>query len=137
MKRFRMEAKEVMPIEKTFARLEYTGTINLVKHQFLTVRCQYYILLFPFDVQQCRMPFGSWAYTMEHVEVEAFDSRLAQQIFEVMIEGRAVLAARVGRTLHYDSLKQYYLAESLTSGKFRMGHNIVHWNKRNRGVREF
>jgi hypothetical protein len=83
-----MEAKETMPLEKTYARLDYTGGVTVVKHQFLTVRCQYRILLFPFDVQHCRMPFGSWAYTKEQVEVESFKSRLAEQIFEVTEELR-------------------------------------------------
>uniref|UniRef100_A0A914V6M8 Uncharacterized protein n=1 Tax=Plectus sambesii TaxID=2011161 RepID=A0A914V6M8_9BILA len=113
-----MEAIETMPMEKTYARVDYEGNVTIVKHQFLTVRCQYHILLFPFDVQQCRMPFGSWAYTTEQIELEAFESRLAQQIFEenseweivsftarkesVTYESFSTIINRTFQELHYD-----------------------------------
>lgn len=93
-----MEAKEIMPQEKTVARIAHTGNVMIVKHQFLTVRCQYHILHFPFDVQKCRMPFGSWAYTIDQVQVESYESGLGQQIFEVG---------------HYWLLKIRYLRSSL------------------------
>uniref|UniRef100_A0A914XRD4 Uncharacterized protein n=1 Tax=Plectus sambesii TaxID=2011161 RepID=A0A914XRD4_9BILA len=98
-----MESKEVMPLEKTYARVDYRGNVNLVKHQFLTVRCQYYILLFPFDIQQCRMPFGSWAYTVEQVEVDAFESRLAQQIFEENSEWEIISFSGKKESVVYES----------------------------------
>jgi hypothetical protein len=78
-----MEASEIMPLEKTIARMEYTGNVTIVKHQLLTVQCRYHILMFPFDVQHCHMPFGSWSYTADEVEVDPFESSLAQQIFQV------------------------------------------------------
>uniref|UniRef100_A0A914V791 Neurotransmitter-gated ion-channel ligand-binding domain-containing protein n=1 Tax=Plectus sambesii TaxID=2011161 RepID=A0A914V791_9BILA len=98
-----MEAREIMPSDKTYARIHFTGNVTVVKHQFLAVRCQYRILLFPFDVQRCRMPFGSWAYTTEQVEVEAFESRLAQQIFEENSEWEVVSFSAKHENVSYES----------------------------------
>ena len=96
-----MRAEEMLEADKLFVVLNHNGTVTLVKHQLLTVRCQYRILLFPFDVQTCMVPFGSWAYVTEQVFVEFFKSSLQDQIFEVLIAIHLFLSKQSYTTMSY------------------------------------
>uniref|UniRef100_A0A914X9A5 Uncharacterized protein n=1 Tax=Plectus sambesii TaxID=2011161 RepID=A0A914X9A5_9BILA len=58
-----------LPEIKNYVLIASDGTMYLTLSQILTMRCQYHIIMFPFDIQTCKVKLGSWVHSMDEIDI--------------------------------------------------------------------
>uniref|UniRef100_A0A914V2R5 Uncharacterized protein n=1 Tax=Plectus sambesii TaxID=2011161 RepID=A0A914V2R5_9BILA len=64
-----IEVNPVLTEDRTYAIIDYDGSVIVSIDQVVTLHCTYEISNFPFDTQNCSFQAGSWMYTSDAVDI--------------------------------------------------------------------
>ncbi|VDN58418.1 unnamed protein product [Dracunculus medinensis] len=96
-----VDVKEILSLSQTYARITSHGQVEVDFNKLVSIRCPMDVRNFPFDLQFCKIQFGSWGFQLHQLthnvksaviipetsensewQIESFSSKKVQTAYE-------------------------------------------------------